>query len=84
MECCARPTGGSHALTTDAPEQCFTGVNLRATLEVGYEKRGHARSGVRKAWPKALKGPGYPVEHPDLARLGRCTAYPGGAIGQLR
>src|SRR5215207_7365980 len=32
---CARPTGGSHALTTDAPEQRFNGVNLRGTLEVG-------------------------------------------------
>jgi hypothetical protein len=32
---CARPTGGSHALTTDAPEQRFNGVNLRETLEVG-------------------------------------------------
>ena len=32
---CARPTGGSHALTTDAPEQRFNGANLTATLEVG-------------------------------------------------
>ena len=32
---CARPTGGSHALTTDASEQRFNGVNLRGTLEVG-------------------------------------------------
>jgi len=34
-ECCARPTGGSHGLTTDAPEQHFDGANLRETLEVG-------------------------------------------------
>jgi hypothetical protein len=34
-ECCARLTGGSHALTTDASEQRFNGVNLRETLEVG-------------------------------------------------
>ena len=39
-ECCARLTGGSHALITDAPEQHapeqhFNGVNLRRTLEVG-------------------------------------------------
>jgi hypothetical protein len=33
MECCARPTGGSHALTKDAPEQRFNGTNLRGTLE---------------------------------------------------
>jgi hypothetical protein len=32
---CARPTGGSHGRTTDAPEQRFNGVNLRDTLEVG-------------------------------------------------
>jgi hypothetical protein len=32
---CARPTGGSHGRTTDAPEQRFNGVNLRAPLEVG-------------------------------------------------
>ena len=35
MECCARPTGGSHGRTTEAPEQRFNGVNLRGTLEVG-------------------------------------------------
>ena len=34
-ECCARLTGGSHALTTDAPEQRFNGVNLMETLDVG-------------------------------------------------
>jgi hypothetical protein len=32
---CARPTGGSHGLTTDAHEQRFNGTNLTATLEVG-------------------------------------------------
>ena len=32
---CARPTGGRHGRTTDAPEQRFNGVNLRGTLEVG-------------------------------------------------
>jgi hypothetical protein len=31
----ARPTGGSHARTTEAPAQCFNGANLTATLEVG-------------------------------------------------
>jgi hypothetical protein len=50
----ARPTGGRHGRTTDAPEQRFNGANLRETLEVGYEKHGHARSGVSKAWPRAL------------------------------
>ena len=42
-ECCACLTGGSHGLTTDAPEQRFNGVNLRATLEVGQEKRGQGQ-----------------------------------------
>jgi hypothetical protein len=46
---CARPTGGNHGRTTDAPEQRFNGLNLRATLEVGQEEHGHPRSGVRQA-----------------------------------
>jgi hypothetical protein len=32
---CAHPTGDGHDRTTDALAQRFTGVNLRATLEVG-------------------------------------------------
>jgi hypothetical protein len=32
---CVRPTGGSHARTTDAPEQRYNDVNLRGSLEVG-------------------------------------------------
>ena len=47
---CTRPTGDGHDRTTDTPEQCFNGVNLRATLEVGYEKRGYARSGTPRPW----------------------------------
>jgi hypothetical protein len=31
----ARPIGGSHARTTDAPAQCLNVANLRATLEAG-------------------------------------------------
>src|SRR5918993_3037821 len=81
---CTRPTGDGHDRTTNAPAQRFNGAILRATLEVGYEERGYARSGVRKAWPKALKGPGHPAGQPDPGRLGSCTAYPGGAIGYLR
>src|SRR5215204_1885152 len=54
QRCCARPTGGRHGRTTNAPAQRFNGTNLSETLEVGYEKRGHARSGVTKAWPRAV------------------------------
>jgi len=32
---CARPTGGSHGRTTNAPAQRFNGTNLTATLGVG-------------------------------------------------
>jgi len=32
---CAHPTGDGHDRTTDAPEQRFNDVNLKATLEVG-------------------------------------------------
>ena len=31
----AHPTGDGHNRTTDALAQCFSGANLRATLEVG-------------------------------------------------
>jgi hypothetical protein len=32
---CARPTGGRHGRTTNAPAQRLNGSNLRGTLEVG-------------------------------------------------
>ena len=35
VERCARPTGDSYGLTTEAHEQRFNGTNLTATLEVG-------------------------------------------------
>jgi hypothetical protein len=53
---CARLTGDSYGRTTDSSAQRFNGANLRATLEVGYEMYGHARSGVRKAQQGHYKG----------------------------
>jgi hypothetical protein len=37
---CARPTGGSHALTTDDPAQRFKGTTRRPRWKWGKEKRG--------------------------------------------
>ena len=51
---CARPTGDSYGRTTEAHEQRFDGTNLTETLEVGLEKRDHARNGVGKAQPRKV------------------------------
>jgi hypothetical protein len=37
---CARPTGGSHGRTTEAPAQRFKGAERRPRWKWGKEKRG--------------------------------------------
>ena len=81
---CARPTGDSYGRTSDAAEQRFNGVNLRAALEVGQQKHDHARSGVRKARPTTVYKGRSPVELQPwriiYALAGRsCISYRGGA-----
>jgi hypothetical protein len=66
---CARPTGDSHGRTTDAAAQRFNGENLTATLEVGYEKSGHARSGVKKRGQGQYKGQDTPKDGPAPSSL---------------
>jgi len=60
----ARPTADGHDRTTDAPKQRFNGAKLRATLAVGVQERGHARSEVTKTRPRALEGPRHPIDTP--------------------
>jgi hypothetical protein len=51
---CARPTGGSHGLTTDAPAQRSKGTKLRAAPDRSKgAAKGSIKAGARKPRPYA-------------------------------